>query len=101
MIKISFAFTFSLFLIPSVFAQVTLVDKLKIEQQIKEFMAKEDVPALAVGIIQQGKVVFTSGVGIRDRETKQAINSKTLFQIGSQSKVLTSIITLELIDEGN
>lgn len=98
--KLALLLPFSLFLIPSVFAQVTLVDKLKIEQQIKEFMAKEDVPALAVGIIQQGKVVFTSGVGIRDRETKQAINSKTLFQIGSQSKVLTSIITLELIDEG-
>ena len=98
--KLAFLLPFTFFLIPSVLAQVTLVDKLKIEQQIKEFMAKEDVPALAVGIIQQGKVVFTSGVGIRDRETKQAINSKTLFQIGSQSKVLTSIITLELIDEG-
>ncbi|MBA6296384.1 serine hydrolase [Colwellia sp. MB02u-9] len=90
----------SLFLIPPVFAQTTLVDKLKIEQQVKSFMAKENIPAIAVGIIQQGKVVFTSGLGVRDRETKQAINSKTLFQIGSQSKVLTSIITLELIDKG-
>jgi CubicO group peptidase (beta-lactamase class C family) len=90
----------SLLLIPTVFAQVTLIDKLKIERQVEEFMAKEDIPALAVGIIQQGKVLFISGLGVRDRTTKQAINTKTLFQIGSQSKVLTSIITLELIDEG-
>lgn len=90
----------TLLLIPSVFAQVDLVDKFKIEQQVKEFMVKENVPALAIGIIQQGKVVFTSGIGVRDRETKQTINAKTLFQIGSQSKVLTSIITLALIEEG-
>jgi D-alanyl-D-alanine carboxypeptidase len=97
--KIITAFLSFLF-ISSVSAQVTMVDKLEIEKQVTKFMAKEDIPALAIGIIQQGKVVFTAGLGVKDRETKQAINSKTLFQIGSQSKVLTSIITLELIDEG-
>ncbi|KGJ89965.1 serine hydrolase domain-containing protein [Thalassotalea sp. ND16A] len=87
-------------LVPSVFAQDTLVDKLKIEQQVQQFMAKEDIPALAIGIIQNGKVVFTSGQGVLDRKNKQPINSKTMFQIGSHSKPLTSIITLELIKEG-
>lgn len=90
----------SLLLVPSVFAQNNQVDKLKIEQQVVEFMAKEDIPALAIGIIQNGNVVFTSGHGVIDRKSKQPINPKTLFQIGSHSKPLTSIITLELIKEG-
>ena len=63
-------------------------------------MAKEDIPALAIGIIQNGKVVFTSAHGVFDRKNKQPINQKTLFQIGSHAKALTGMITLELIEEG-
>lgn len=90
----------SLLLIPSVFAQSTPIDKANIEQQVIEFMAKEDIPALAIGIIQNGKVVFTSGHGVIDRKNKQPINQKTLFQIGSHTKALTGMIAFELINQG-
>lgn len=86
-------------LIPSLFAK-NAPDQLKIEQQVQSFMAKEDIPAMAVAIVHQGKVMFSSGFGVLDRETKQQTDAKTLFQIGSQSKVLTSIITLELVKAG-
>ena len=89
-----------LWVVPSVSAQISSADKLKIDQQVQQFMAKEDIPALAIGIIQNGKVVFTSAHGVIDRKNKQPINQKTLFQIGSHSKPLTSIITLELVKEG-
>lgn len=87
-------------LVPPVFAKNTPLDKHKIEQQIVEFMTKEDIPGLAIGIIQDRKVAFTSGQGVLDRKNKQPINSQTLFQIGSQTKTLTSIITLELVNQG-
>ena len=90
----------SLLLISSAFAQAALVDKLKIEQQVQQFMAKEDIPALAIGIIQNGKVVFTSAHGVLHRETKQPINTKTIFQMGSHAKALTGMIAFELINEG-
>ena len=83
-----------------VFAQVTLSEKVKIEQQIQTFMKKEDVPAITFAIIKQGKVAFSSGFGVLNRESKQAANSDTLFQIGSHTKLLTGMITLELIKEG-
>lgn len=63
-------------------------------------MNKGDVPALAVGIVERGKVTFTGGFGVLDRNTKQPVTQETIFQIGSQSKVLTSIIALELINDG-
>jgi len=93
-------FILSSLLIPSVFAQETRIDQEAIDQRVIKFMAKEDIPALAIGIIQNGKVVFTSAHGVMDRIDKQAINSNTLFQIGSHSKPLTSSITLELVNEG-
>lgn len=89
-----------LLVVPSVSAQISTVDRVNIDKQVQQFMAKEDIPALAIGIIQNGKITFTSAHGVIDRKNKQGINQKTIFQIGSHSKPLTSIITLELINEG-
>mgnify|MGYP000013150921 CR=1 FL=1 len=89
-----------LLVVPSVSAQISTVDRVNIDKQVQQFMAQEDIPALAIGIIQNGKITFTSAHGVIDRKNKQAINQKTIFQIGSHSKPLTSIITLELINEG-
>ena len=85
---------------PAAAEQPAPADTLNIEQQVQQFMSEENIPAIAVALIQNGKTVFTAGYGVRKRDTNQAINSKTLFQIGSQSKVLTSIITLELVKQG-
>ena len=74
--------------------------KLDIEQQVKQFMAKENIPALAVAIIQNRKINFTAGYGVLDRESSSEIDQHTIFQIGSQSKMLTSMIALELVKEG-
>ena len=63
-------------------------------------MANENIPALAIGIIQNGKVVFTSAHGVMDRKSQQPITSKTLFQIGSHTKALTGMIAFELIKQG-
>ena len=87
-------------LVPSVFAKSTAINQSKIDQQVKQFMADENIPALAIGIIQNGKVVFTSAHGVMDRKSQQPITSKTLFQIGSHTKALTGMIAFELIKQG-
>lgn len=98
--KIKTALFLLFWVIPTVSAQISSVDKLNIDQQVQQFMAKEDIPALAIGIIQNGKVVFTSAHGVIDRKNNQPINQKTLFQIGSHTKALTGMIAFELINEG-
>ena len=87
-------------LVPSVFAKSTAINQSKIDQQVKQFMADENIPALAIGIIQNGKVVFTSAHGVMDRKSQQPITPKTLFQIGSHTKALTGMIAFELIKQG-
>jgi CubicO group peptidase (beta-lactamase class C family) len=100
-LKHCIAFLILLILVtPVALAKAPTVEQIKITQQVKDFMAKQDIPALAIGIIQNGKVVFTSAQGVIERNNKQLITPKTLFQIGSQTKTLTSIIALELVNEG-
>ncbi len=87
-------------LVPSVFAKSTAINQSKIDQQVKQFMANENIPALAIGIIQNGKVVFTSAHGVMDRKSQQPVAPNTLFQIGSHTKALTGMIAFELIKQG-
>jgi CubicO group peptidase (beta-lactamase class C family) len=97
--RYNFLLLLSLIISPA-FSQDTPTDKVEIEQKIQNFMAAEDIPAITFAIIKQGKVAFSGGFGVRVRETEQAVSQDTLFQIGSQTKTLTGIITAELIKAG-
>jgi CubicO group peptidase (beta-lactamase class C family) len=62
-----------------------------VDQVITAMMAEFHVPGLGVGIIKDSQVVFAKGYGFRDVESKASVTPRTLFAIGSNSK---------LVDEG-
>ncbi|HEY8949386.1 MAG TPA: serine hydrolase [Rhizomicrobium sp.] len=57
-------------------------------------------PGMSVAIVENGKVVFTKGYGIRSIATKAPVNEHTAFPIGSESKAFTSAALAILVDEG-
>lgn len=59
-----------------------------------------NIPALAVAIIRDGKVVNITGFGKQHRKTHIAIDNETMFQIGSLTKMFTGIVVKHLVDEG-
>ncbi|MFJ2740840.1 serine hydrolase domain-containing protein [Streptomyces sp. NPDC087440] len=44
--------------------------------------------------------VLTRTVGVRDRTTGEAMNTRARFRIGSVSKTFSSVVLLQLVDEG-
>ena len=71
-----------------------------IEKDINEVIAETKVPGLSVAIIENDKVIYTSGFGFRDYENKIPVDANTLFAIGSTSKAFTSSILGILREEG-
>ncbi len=59
-----------------------------------------DVPGLALGLIQDGKVVFEGGFGPRVLGEKPAVDARTLFLIASNTKPLTTLLLGTLVDAG-
>lgn len=57
-----------------------------------------DVPGAAVAIVQDGKVAFEKGYGVRGHG--RDVTPDTAFMIGSTTKSLTSLMIAKLIDEG-
>lgn len=74
--------------------------KQEFDKFIIQTMNEWKVPGIAVGIIQDGKVILAQGYGYRDMEKKLPVTDRTLFAIGSTSKAFTAFIMGTLVDEG-
>jgi CubicO group peptidase (beta-lactamase class C family) len=58
------------------------------------------VPGVAVGVVQDGKVILLKGYGYRDVEKKLAVTPNTLFAVGSITKSFTVTMLGMEMDEG-
>src|SRR3990172_7726714 len=67
-----------------------------IEKALEDFQ----VPGLAIGIVVDGKVIYSKGFGYRDVENKLPVTEKTLFAVGSCTKAFTTFAIGNLVDEG-
>jgi CubicO group peptidase (beta-lactamase class C family) len=66
-----------------------------IEQVIKDW----NVPGVAVGIVQDGKIIYTKGFGKRNVADNLSVDENTLFAIGSCTKAFTAATAAIAVDE--
>lgn len=71
-----------------------------LENEITLFMKNNDIPAVTVGVIENGDIQFEKAYGTYSRENIKPVTTDSLFQIGSQTKVITSLITLAAVEDG-
>ncbi|MDB5089757.1 MAG: serine hydrolase [Mucilaginibacter sp.] len=57
------------------------------------------VPGMAIGIIKDGKLIYSKGFGVSSLLTKKAVDSETLFGIASNTKAFTAAALGLLVDE--
>jgi CubicO group peptidase (beta-lactamase class C family) len=71
-----------------------------LEQFIEEARRQLDVPGVAVGIVQGGRVVLARGFGVRERGKRAEVDADTLFMIASNTKALTTLMLARLVAAG-
>ena len=76
------------------------LDEQKITTAIEQSMARFDVPGMAVAVVENGKVAYAQGFGVRNLESEEPVNADTLFGIASNTKAFTSAALAMLVDEG-
>jgi CubicO group peptidase (beta-lactamase class C family) len=57
------------------------------------------VPGMAIGIIKDGKLIYSKGFGVGSLLTQKAVDSETLFGIASNTKAFTAAALGLLVDE--
>lgn len=57
------------------------------------------VPGIAIGVIKDGKLIYSKGFGVSSVQTQQPTDSSTLFGIASNTKAFTAAALGILVDE--
>jgi CubicO group peptidase (beta-lactamase class C family) len=63
-------------------------------------MKELGIPGVSLGIVQDGKVVFAGGFGVRELGQPDKVDADTLFMIASNTKALTTLLIAKLVAEG-
>jgi len=69
-----------------------------IDAAILAEMEKREVVGLAIGIIQDGEVLYTKGYGYADIRKKRKVLRSTLFRWASTAKPMTAVAALQLVE---
>jgi len=85
-----------------IFAQSKTDDeKLKdLDEFVNKALKDWNVAGLAIGIVKNGKIIYTKGFGYRNMEEKLPVTENTLFSIGSCTKAFTAIDNCILVSQG-
>ncbi len=96
LMKLRISLLFALF---SFFTFAQINEK-QLDDLVQNTLKTFDVPGMSVGIIKDGKVVYSKGHGLASLTTKQGMNDNTLVGIASNSKAFTAVALAILADEG-
>ncbi len=71
-----------------------------INAKIDSTLTENNIPALSIALIEDGKVTLFEGYGTMERNSITRVDKNSIYQIASQSKMFTGIIVNNLIKEG-
>ncbi len=75
-----------------------ILDTEAVDDYIEMEMQISRIPGLSLGIIKNGEIVYLQGYGTAGGNLQ--VSTSTPFVIGSLSKSLTAVITMQLVEEG-
>jgi CubicO group peptidase (beta-lactamase class C family) len=66
---------------------------------IEQGQKETQVPGVALALVQNGKVIFAGGFGVKELGAAQKPDGDTLFMIASNTKALTTLMLAKLVEE--
>src|SRR5688572_30179671 len=72
----------------------------RVENGLAERMQHYKVPGLSIAVINEGRVEWARGLGIKEAGKSDPITPETLFQAGSISKPVAALAVLRLVQDG-
>src|SRR5690606_13323692 len=76
------------------------IDPAEIDRSARATIARYQLPGLALGVIEDGQVVFARGYGETVAGSGEAVDTGTVFKIASNSKAMTAAVLARLVQQG-
>ena len=71
-----------------------------LEKQIPKLMEEAIVPGLSIAIIQEAKLIWRRGFGVKDSASKVPVDNDTVFAAASTSKPVFAYAAMKLCEKG-
>ncbi len=71
-----------------------------IERVVPELMKKADIPGMSVAVIQDGKIIWTEGFGIKNTKTGEPVSKDTVFEAASLTKPFFAYVAMKFVESG-
>jgi len=72
----------------------------RIDAMLQSYVDRGLLPGVVALVLRDGRPVYQKAVGWADKEAGRPMRMDTLFRIASQSKAITSVAALTLVEEG-
>jgi CubicO group peptidase (beta-lactamase class C family) len=69
-----------------------------LEKALPELMKKADIPGMSIAVIQDGKIIWTEGFGIKNTKTGEPVNKDTVFEAASLTKPFFAYVAMKLVE---
>ena len=71
-----------------------------VDRAVRSQMENQKIVGVAIGIIQNSKVVYTRGYGYANLELSQKATDQTIFNWASNSKPVMGVLAMQLVEQG-
>jgi CubicO group peptidase (beta-lactamase class C family) len=72
----------------------------RIDAMLQSYVDRGLLPGAVALVLRDGRPIYQKAVGWADKEAKRPMQMDTLFRIASQTKAITSVAALTLVEEG-
>lgn len=72
----------------------------RIETALQRYVDRGTIAGAVALVMRDGEIVYEEAVGWQDREAQRAMPTDAIFRIASQSKAITSVAVMALVEEG-
>lgn len=72
----------------------------QLQKALPSMMDSTNTPGLSIALIENGKLTWSSGVGVKDKTTKEPVSATTIFQGASLGKPIFAYAVLKLSEQG-
>lgn len=67
---------------------------------VEELRVNLEIPGASVAVVQDGRVVYTGGFGVKELGGEEPVTAETLMMIGSTTKSMTTMMMGSEVDDG-
>ena len=66
---------------------------------MNDFLTRNEIVGASVAIAKEGRLVYSKGFGLSDRELNDSVGPENLFRIASVSKLITAVAIMKLVED--